>query len=183
MGDRVLGVLTAEHLYTTGGTRGTLGDVTSGRALSRYCTELGLERYLRMTAKAYHGKRYSRGDLVEALLGALYVDGGLEATTAFFDKLKRLFADEGHEPKGLLQEKLIEDGIDADLLRNELRYESLPKRRNDVAVHRRKIVLFGRTLATGEGSSHVEADQMAARTLLHSGELQSLVHRIQRDNK
>lgn len=95
LGDSVLGLLISHHLFAgeKEAPEGELSWIRSklieASACARYVTELGLERFLLMGK----GERMNKGrgrdslhaDLLEAVLGALYLDGGLDAARAFVE--------------------------------------------------------------------------------------------------
>jgi len=93
LGDRVLGLCVAELLFTTFGnaTEGELSvrlnQLVSAESCAAVADELQLHRYIRTGADVQKitGKRMLnvRADVVESLIAALYLDGGLEAARAF----------------------------------------------------------------------------------------------------
>src|SRR3546814_594161 len=93
LGDRVLGLCVAELLFTTFGnaTEGELSvrlnQLVSAESCAAVADELQLYRYIRTGADVQKitGKRMLnvRADVVESLIAALYLDGGLEAARAF----------------------------------------------------------------------------------------------------
>ncbi|MFN0065442.1 MAG: ribonuclease III [Chlamydiales bacterium] len=94
LGDSVLGLLIAEHLYTTlqEEDEGTLSQLRAqmveARACAAYLQKLGLESYLLLgrgeQMNAGKGRESILADLFEALMGALFLDQGMESTKAFF---------------------------------------------------------------------------------------------------
>lgn len=112
----------------------------------------------------------------QALLGALFVDGGYAAAERFFEaKVAPLM--EIDEPdlnvsriadqKRLLQEHLVASGLQATALGTQLKYVPVAVEQRDGAQsYTQAIYLFGRQMSTGRGSTRVEADQNAAIRLL-----------------
>ena len=96
LGDRVLGLVVADRLMTAWGTEdeGALARrfavLVSAATLADVAGEIGLGRHLVMSAseEAGGGRNNSANlsDACEALIGALYLDGGLPAATAFIDR-------------------------------------------------------------------------------------------------
>ena len=95
LGDCVLDFLVGERLFLLDRTASE-GELSSRRAsivasepLARIVDELGLMRYLRVGAgvdkNAFSTK--ARSDIFEALLGAVYLDGGMDACRAVLDKI------------------------------------------------------------------------------------------------
>jgi ribonuclease III len=93
LGDRVLGLCVAEMLFTTfrNATEGELSvrlnQLVSADSCAGIADELGLHEFIRTGAdvKKLTGKRMLnvRADVVESLIAALYLDGGLEAARGF----------------------------------------------------------------------------------------------------
>ena len=93
LGDRVLGLVVAELLYRRfpGEAEGSLAKrfaaLVSGECLARVAASIGLGRHLRLSrGEEETGGRANTGllaDCCEAVIGALYLDGGLPAAAAF----------------------------------------------------------------------------------------------------
>lgn len=96
LGDRVLGLLAAERLLALdpdsreGVLSPRLAALVNGKACARVARRIGLGEALRISGSATKiGARDNDtvlGDACEALMAALYIDGGLEAARAFFLK-------------------------------------------------------------------------------------------------
>ncbi|KKT42182.1 MAG: Ribonuclease 3 [Microgenomates group bacterium GW2011_GWC1_44_37] len=106
-------------------------------------------------------------DVIESLIGALYVDGGLSAAKNFFEKyilpnaqgiiaLNKL-----KDPKSLLQEKVQSDGKSSPI------YQTIGETGQD---HNKTfeiaVSIEGKRLATGTGRNKQEAEQKAAQKAL-----------------
>jgi ribonuclease-3 len=178
LGDSVLQLVLTEALFALH-PADREGDLTRRRAvlgngafLARLSREIGLEAHLRLgSGEEAAGGRVRNAaleDAFEALLGAVYLDGGLEiarrvALGIYGDIPGRLAALEGHaNPKGRLQE------IVQPLHGNRaLRYEVLAtegadhEKRYEVAVF-----LLERRIGSGSGSSKKLAEEGAARAAL-----------------
>jgi ribonuclease-3 len=96
LGDRVLGLCVAELLFRTFGaaTEGELSvrlnQLVSADTCAEVADELGLHYFIRTGAdvKKLTGKRMMnvRADVVESLIAAIYLDGGLEVARRFILK-------------------------------------------------------------------------------------------------
>jgi ribonuclease-3 len=96
LGDRVLGLCVAELLFRTFGaaTEGELSvrlnQLVSADTCAEVADELGLHLFIRTGAdvKKLTGKRMMnvRADVVESLIAAIYLDGGLEVARRFILK-------------------------------------------------------------------------------------------------
>lgn len=111
LGDRVLGLLTAEELwrrypdYSEGDMAPRLNALVRKEACAQAAREIGLGEVIRLSPgeeeAGGRNKDAILGDVCEALLGALYVDGGLDAARKAyalywlkdFDRLARNFRD------------------------------------------------------------------------------------------
>jgi ribonuclease III len=95
LGDRVLNLLTAERLMKEhpdareGEMSRRLAALVNVHACARVARQIGLSPALRLSASATKvGARESEnvlGDACEALIGAIYLDAGLEGARTFFD--------------------------------------------------------------------------------------------------
>lgn len=122
LGDAALGLLAAEHLYAAhpgldeGGMSLLRTRVTSGRALAEVARQIGLGALLRLgRSEESSGGRDREGalaDTLEALFGAVWLEGGLEAARNMYrgllaDRVCAMDATEtvrDDNPKGRLQE-------------------------------------------------------------------------------
>jgi ribonuclease-3 len=96
LGDRVLGLCIAELLFTTYREAGEgelsvrLNQLVSAEACADVADQMELHRYIRTGAdlKKITGERMKnvRADVVESLIAAIYLDGGLEAARGFILK-------------------------------------------------------------------------------------------------
>lgn len=119
LGDRVLNLLAAERLMgldaeaREGELSRRLANLVNYQACAAVARDIGLGDALRLSASATKiGARESDtvlGDACEALIGALYVDGGFEAARDFFLRFwakafDGLGSPRGKDPKTQLQE-------------------------------------------------------------------------------
>lgn len=120
LGDAVLGILAAEHVYRSlpDGDEGLLtvirSKTVSGEALAALGAEIGLGGLLRTDEAggdaALRSAQHTLACAVEAVFGAVWLDGGIEAARAVFNRLvaprivEILSGDAGEcDPKGRLQ--------------------------------------------------------------------------------
>lgn len=178
LGDSVLNLCVAHLLYDAnpGAHEGALSrqraTLVNRETLAAVASDIGLGRYLRLGAgeqKSGGARRSSiLADALEALIGAIYLDGGLAAAAAAVrrileGRLKELPAAERlKDPKTLLQELLQARGL-------ALPVYSLTATSGD--AHRQSFAVSCAVpalglVAAGEGSSRRRAEQEAARKLL-----------------
>lgn len=179
LGDAVVGLLLARALYARfpGADEGALtrlrASLASGEALARKAEGLGLGAALRINKgqALEHGERnaHNLADAMEAILGAVFLDGGFAAAESVFD---RLFAADlarlaelpagAESPKSALQIAAVR------LFREDPVYRIVSQSGPDSAPRFvAEASVAGRT-ATGEGGSKQAAQTAAAATLLEA---------------
>ena len=118
LGDRVLGLVVAEYLFKThpGRREGYMSGRHSQLVRGETCAEagraLGLEEFIVVgqneRVKGLNLNATVLGDVVEALIAGIYLDGGLEAARQFILRNWRPFMDSAgkveKDPKTFLQE-------------------------------------------------------------------------------
>ncbi|MFH0965310.1 MAG: ribonuclease III [Planctomycetota bacterium] len=173
LGDAVLGLLASERLYQRfekereGQLTQIKSSLVSARTLARATKGLGLDRFLELGKGMSNGESLSPkvlGNVFEAVLGAVYLDAGLEAARGFVTRaldgeLARILARE-HELnyKSMLQQHTQSQ------LRCTPTYEVHSETGPDHAKTFEVSVLVGeRELGRGTGASKKDAEQLAAR--------------------
>ena len=171
LGDRVLGLTIAELLYQAhpreneGALAIRLSALVSGRALAGLATQSGLASHLRYGKTIAQVSEAMLADCFEAVVGALYLDGGAQAASDF---IRKVFA-----------ESLARAGASAPLVDAKTRlqelslkqqgalpvYEVLEHSGPDHAPSFRVLVTVGEASAEGTGSSRRGAEQQAAEQL------------------
>lgn len=172
LGDSILGFVVAEALYQTYGDKPE-GEMTRLRAelvceasLVESAEPLGLGEQLRLSKGEALGGGHQRpsmiADAFEAVLAAIYLDGGEAAAREFLGrtilpKIKKAAAAK-HDYKTLLQEAVQRLGISAPTYR--MVGESGPDHRK---VFTAQVVYAGEVAGEGSGFSKKEAEQAAAQ--------------------
>jgi ribonuclease-3 len=175
LGDRVLGLLAAEALIgdadaDEGEMSRRIARLVSGRACAEVARRMGLGEALRLapgeTRSGGRDKDTILGDACEALIAALYLDGGLPAAQAVFrrfwsEDLERVRAESAKDPKTRLQEWAQARGLGLPA------YEVAERSGPDHAPRFRIVVrLNGLEPQSAEGGSRREAEKLAAQALL-----------------
>ncbi len=175
LGDRVLGLVIAHKLFETftdeseGGLAKRLSALVQGRTLVVVATEIRLGGFLKMS----EAERLAGGaendntlaDAMEAVLGAIYLDGGLEAVRATIlslwnDKIHTL-TDMNQDPKTELQEWVQARALPLP------EYEILTKSGPDHApIFVLEVRVQGHAPIQAEGSSRRVAERLAAQKML-----------------
>jgi ribonuclease-3 len=178
LGDRVLGLVASERLvdlfpqWDAGKLSKGLARLVSASSIHAAACRLQLGPYLRLGPgeEKTGGREKKRllADAYEAIVGAIYLDAGLAAATAF---LRRSLLDpalEGEveslerlDHKSALQEWLQERGL--GIAEYRLHKSSGPEHQKTFEV---EVWHKGRRLAASEGRSKKEAEQAAARLAL-----------------
>ena len=175
LGDSVLGMVVAEHLFRTFPDRpeGELtrmrADMVCERALANVANRLGLGQHLLLG----HGEERFGGrgrdsilaDAVESVIAATYLDGGMEAAVAFIRKFilcdvpaeRMRNADYKTALQELVQQKK------SQTLSYALVGESGPDHDKKFVV---EVSLNGQVVGSGTGSSKKRAEQEAARVAI-----------------
>ncbi len=175
LGDAVLEFCVSDMLYRKyphlheGELTARRAALVCERTLSVIARSLGLGHCLIMG----HGEEQTGGrekpsilaDAMEAVLAAVYVDGGYEAAR---DVIRRLFADDenliawrGHDDKSALQEYTQAHGL--ELPAYEVIAQEGPDHDRRFTV---RVSILGKPTATGTGGSKKAAEQAAAKEAL-----------------
>lgn len=186
LGDSLLGFIVAETLFSLNpeASEGELSRMRSAlvnkHALAAAARSLGLGDYLLLgsgEANSGGGDRDSiLADALEALIAAIYLDGGMDACAAFVKKisesklgLEETAATERKDAKTRLQEFLQARG------KNLPRYEivEITGAAHEQVFHVSCKLLSFDTEAAGTGSSKREAEQQAAEKIMDALEAAS----------
>lgn len=177
LGDAVLGMISAEYIYNTY-TELPEGEMTKLRAsivceqsLYEFAQEIDLGRYLLLGKGEINGGGNKRpsvlSDAVEAVLAAIYLDGGMEAAKGFILEFlirKAGTIAEGHkliDYKTTLQE--IVQKNHQETLSYHLKSESGPAHDKTFVI---EVHINSNPIAVGSGHSKKQAEQAAARAAL-----------------
>lgn len=178
LGDAVLGLMVADYLYRNYPSipegelsfmRSRLVDAT---ACGQYVQELEFEHFLLLgRGERLHGSKGRLSilaDFFEALIGAIYLDGGLQATHHFFfdnfsKTIARILEAPSQNWKAILQDicqKLYQQAPTYTVV------EAVgPEHSKTFTI---AVAMGSRALGQGRGSSKKEAQQEAARLALEA---------------
>lgn len=175
LGDAILGVICAEYLYEKHKNMPE-GELTKTRATivcEKSLYEVGIEYGIDKSIVLGKGEEANGGrtrhsiiaDAVEALLAAIYVDGGMEAAKefalSFIPKREQLSEQTFKDYKTLLQE-IVQKNRE-ETLAYQLTSEEGPDHDKIFTV---EVLLNSNVFATGTGKSKKEAEQMSAKKAL-----------------
>lgn len=178
LGDAVIALVLSEHLYQhypqddEGALTYKRSILVRGSALVAHARKLQLHRWLRLSEGEISSGGKERAstleDAVEALIGAIYLDGGLSAAHKV---LHRLFGDietliqsaqADHNPKGRLQEIIQKRPLPTHLTYRTVEIVGKPP----AEQFHVELSIDGTVVARGCGSSKKSAEEAAARAAL-----------------
>ncbi len=177
-GDSILSLTVSEYLYTNYPNlpEGELSKVRAGtvceKALSKFARTIGLGNYLFLG----HGEEITHGrdrssilaDAFEAILAAMYIDGGIEPVKAFLmpfatEEIKEIIArGNTKDYKSMLQQFVQQE--QSDVLEYRLINEYGPAHER---VFETEAVLNNNVIGKGTGRSKRESEQNAAKEALN----------------
>ena len=172
LGDSILGMVVADHLYRNhpdlpeGELTRTRAALVCEESLVEVAQELNLCQYLQLGKGAEAGGGRQRpsiqADAVEAVLAAVYLDGGIGSARKIIQKyiLSREVAGltKPRDYKTALQELVQRES--GQVLRYRLTGEEGPDHNKRFFV---EVDLNGASIGAGNGRSKKEAEQMAAK--------------------
>ena len=175
LGDSVLGVLVAGRLYhrqpemPEGEMTRLRADLVCEQSLADVAEELELGQALRLGRGEEHTGGRKRpsilADAVEAILAAIYLDGGFEVAQRFVDRFVLSRADAGKKNVGDYKTQLQElvQQRSGQVLTYPLLGEEGPDHDKTFTV---QVALNGEILGVGRGRTKKQAEQAAARQAL-----------------
>ena len=174
LGDRVLGLLTAEKLYkTTNIDQGEMAVRLNSLVRKETCAvvskrlDIGSIMLISpaLDKQGGRGNISILGDICESIIAAIYLDGGLTVTREFYEReWSNLFVSHNYslkDPKTTLQERAA--SINKELPKYTLLKRTGPDHKPlfEIEVH-----VLGQGTAVGNGHSKKEAELAAAINLL-----------------
>ncbi|MBE6926223.1 MAG: ribonuclease III [Ruminococcaceae bacterium] len=175
LGDSVLGMVVAEHLYRTcpdrleGELSRARADMVCESSLAVIAKKLGLGEHLLLG----HGEALSGGqnrpsilaDAVESVIAAIYLDGGFEPAKAFIHKFV-LTTVTVEKPRNMDYKTVFQELIQqkkGQVITYTLLCQSGPDHNKEFVV---QVCVNGTPVGKGIGSSKKRAEQDAARNAL-----------------
>jgi ribonuclease-3 len=180
LGDSILGAILSEKLFHLfpDGDEGLLSRNRSvlarGSFLAKLAKDIDLGSVLRMSSSEKKNKGNLRKsaleDAIEALIGAIFLDGGMEATrdrvlcwmgelNQHLEQSQTLF-----NPKGKLQE-VVQAKRPQDKIRYHLEKESGPPHQKTFCI---KVTIGDEDFGLGKGKSKKAAEEAAAKMALRA---------------
>jgi ribonuclease III len=178
LGDAVLELLTSEHLlvvfpeWSEGQLSKSRARIVNASSLESAARRLRLGEHLRLgRGEEKTGGREKQtllADAFEAVVAAVYLDGGLVAAR---DVLRRVLFDQALEQRGERISESDRKSALQELLQGRGRAPAEYRVAGESGPDHQKVFLIevwidGECMATGEGSTKKEAEQRAARSAL-----------------
>ena len=177
LGDSILGMVVAEHLFRNhpelpeGELTRTRAALVCEESLVEVAQVLGLGNYLKLGKGEESGggrnRPSIRADAVEAVLAAVYLDGGIGSARKIIQKYilsKEIVSmKSSRDYKTALQELVQRES--GQVLKYQLVGESGPDHDKRFYV---EVLLNGNSVGRGEGRSKKEAEQMAAKAAIET---------------
>lgn len=177
LGDSVLGLVIAEYLYKLPGgfTESSMAKMKSfvvkASAIAESARDIGLGGYLRIGKgeedTGGRGKASLLADSMEAVIGAVFIDGGYEAASGL---VMRLFKE---RLEGALESGDYEDYKSALQEKTQMQYGMLPEYKivSEAGMEHEKVFtvevyINGQPSGKGKGRSKKEAQSQAAKNAL-----------------
>jgi ribonuclease-3 len=173
LGDAVLGLIVAEHTFSShpelsdGMLSKVRASVVNARALADVAADLGIPDHLRLgkgeDASGGRTKESILADTMEAVIGAVYLDGGMDAARELVlsllgDRITVAVGEPGEsDHKSRLQEETVRLG------RGVPHYEVVGSGPDHARRYLATVYVAGQRLGTGEGRSKKDAEQVAAQ--------------------
>ncbi len=173
LGDAVLQIIAADYLFTSKNV--SEGELTRMRAslvcegaLFKFSQKISLGKFMQLgkgeEASGGRQRPSIMADAFEALIAAIYLDGGIEAAREFVQPflkaaMKSTFKDDDYKTK--LQEIIQQNRTER--LSYEVKDESGPDHNKHFVV---EVYLNSNCIGTGEGNSKKTAEQAAAKEAL-----------------
>ena len=174
LGDSILGAILADALYQAfpkeneGSLSRKKAVFVRGSFLAKVASDLKLDLFVLMSESEIKNKGHKRSstleDTLEALIGAIFLDGGMQETRNcvlkwFGDLPGQLRAEQPkYNPKGQLQE-MIKDGSMSKNIEYRLSKEEGPPHQKNFAID---LIVGKKTLGSGVGKTKKEAEEKAA---------------------
>ncbi len=177
LGDAILEMLISVYLYNEYPDKmeGYLTAARSATVRTESLSEISKKHHFNDFILMSKGEESTGGrknssileDVIESLIGALYLDGGLKTAKNFFEKfilpnaVDIIALDKLKDSKSLLQEKVQSQGLTSPIYRTI----------GEIGLDHNKtfeveVIVENKQLATGKGKNKQEAEQKAAQKAL-----------------
>ncbi len=182
LGDAVLGTIVAEYLYNRfpfkdeGFLTQLRSRVVNRSFLTQLTFKMGLNKYVISNASSVSESSHLYGDLLEAFIGAIYLDCGYAVAKEFV--IKKIF----NQHVDLQVMEMVDNNFKSQLIewgqkiKQEVEFKTVtnPDSGSEKMPFVSDACVDGRVMGRGEGYSKKEAQQNAARQALEKISTQEL---------
>jgi ribonuclease-3 len=174
LGDAVLGTIVAEYLYNRfpfkdeGFLTQLRSRVVNRSFLTQLTFKMGLNRFVISNANSVSESSHLYGDLLEAFIGAIYLDSGYAVTKKFV--VKKIF----NQHIDIRKMETVDDNFKSQLIewgqkiKQEVEFKTInnPDSGSEKMPFVSSACVDGKVMGKGEGFSKKEAQQNAAQRAL-----------------
>lgn len=173
LGDAVIEFIITEKLFNE--FKGKEGDLSKIRALivsekplSEAIDKMGLEKYLLKgvgESKNTTSSKAIKCDMFEAIVGAIYLDGGLENAKKFFIKAA------GENIENIKLHGYVEDSkskLQESLKQANILYSTIKSGADHMPIYNTTVFINGVNSGTGQGTNKKMAEENAASEALNN---------------
>ena len=175
LGDRVLGLLTADRLFhDSSDAEGKLARRLNALVRKETCADIARDLDFAAVLRISKSEEKQRGrdktsilgDACEAVIAAIYLDGGLAAVERFYrqhwaERFEAIIGDSAKDPKTELQERAVHKGY------SQPEYRVLSRKGPDHRpVFEVEVIVDGFGSESADGASKKIAERRAAAALL-----------------
>ena len=174
LGDAVLGTIVAEYLYNRfpfkdeGFLTQLRSRVVNRSFLTQLTFKMGLNRFVISNANSVSESSHLYGDLLEAFIGAIYLDSGYAVTKQFV--VKKIF----NQHIDIRKMETVDDNFKSQLIewgqkiKQEVEFKTIsnPDSGSEKMPFVCSACIDGKVMGKGEGFSKKEAQQNAAQQAL-----------------
>ena len=178
LGDSILSTILSEALFNLfpeedeGSLSRKRAVFIRGSSLAKIANKLKIQECILMSKAELKNKGNQRSstleDALEAIIGAVFLDGGLEnakqCVLKWFGDLKKSLELEqlNYNPKGQLQE-ILQEGLSQNKIQYQLVKEEGPPHNKHFEID---LIIGKKTLGFGKGKTKKEAEEQAAKMAL-----------------
>ena len=183
VGDGFLDAIIGSHLYHVmedvdeGVLSKTRASIVCEKSLARVARNIELGEHLNLgsaaVAQGYRKSESITADCLEAVIGAIYYDGGYdEAMRVVLDLFKDVIQDGLEHKLAKDYKSVLQEKIQAKDKHAHIHYEVVSETGPDHDKHFvMKLIINDKEIATGEGKKKKEAEQNAAKKALEEGDV------------
>ena len=173
LGDAILDAVVSDYLYhkypeeDEGFLTQNRSKIVSRKSLNRFAEELELEPMIRQNLDQSQCSRHLLGNVMEALVGAIFLDRGYEVADTFIrDRMIARFVDEGELHQEVLSYRsVIHEWAQKSRVELEFEIEDASGPSHD-RTYKSTLIIDGEKAGDGSGSSKKSAKEQASKVAI-----------------